>query len=51
MGLRREIVDLIRSDFPDQRMRIARIRQVAVVEKEPPVILRIGQEMIDPLRA
>ena len=32
-------------------MCIARIRQVAVVEKEAPVILSVRQEMIDPLRA
>ena len=51
MGLRREIIDLIRTDLTNQRMRIARVRQIAVVEKKPPVILRISQEMIDPLRA
>ena len=50
MGLCSEVVDLIGLNLTNQYMCIARIRQITVVEEDPPIILNVRQEMIDPLR-
>ena len=51
MRLCRKVIDLIWLNLPNQCMCIARIRQIAIVEEKPPVILNLRQEMVDPLRA
>ena len=51
MRLRCKIIDFVRLNLLNQTMRVARIRQISVVKKDTPLILRIGQDRIDALCA
>ena len=51
MRLRREVIHLIGPDIRDQRVEVAAVREIAVVQEKPILEALVVVKMIDALRA